>query len=530
MDVAEGLHLELFQGYDTFTGEAKSMAITGTPGQPGAGVVQSFARVCTSLTELHDSREVDASVSASYGAFAVDAKAKYLHTLDVTTNSVTVVIYARKTTSKSPGGAFQLPDDVVEKLKSADDISDFVEQHGDSFVSEVTSGSEYIATYTFHSQTKDEQTQVEASLGFKYGGGSTSIDASISTKISNALKTTNVEYSINQIAFGLSSVEYPTQEPDKMIDFANKFSTLPVDAPTTVSFKLEPYENHLPASVRRLFNPVRLNRQAFVGTAGLPGSGWAGMLAQLEELNNECDQLARVYSSYGGYKDDLFESRRAQAQADRASLLKMLEDVDYDPLTVPTFTIPASLGFGTPTATYTVVPQAPLFGGDGGGPFQDATTQDIGRLIRLTQVQVYHGVWVDRLIPTYTAAQQTEPVSVAHGGGSGSGTLVLALDDDEYIVAMEASKNGNGLGRTQVGWLKLVTSKGKTLVTDPNFTPQPSPNYASWSSEGQPGQVIIGFAGRSGDALDAIQPLVLRLSPANWAPNELRSRAVAAAI
>jgi hypothetical protein len=529
MDVMEGLHLELFQGYDTFTGTGKSTAISGTPGQPGNGIVQSFARVCTSLSELHDSLEVDASVSASYGAFAADAKASYLHTLDVTTNSVTVVIYARKTTTNGPSGPFQLPDETVQKLKTADDIADFVAEHGDSFVSEVTSGSEYIATYTFHSQTKDEQTQVEASLGFKYGGGSTSIDASISTKISNALKTTNVEYSINQIAFGLSSVAYPPQEPDKMIDFANKFSTLSADAPTTVSFKLEPYENHLPVSVRRLFNPVRLNREAFVGTAGLPGSGWAGMLAQLEVLNNECDQLARIYRSYGGYKDDLFESRRAQAQADRVSLLKMLEDVDYDPLTLPTFTIPASLGYGTPTAAYTVVSEAPLLGGDGGNPFQDATTQDIGRLIRLTQVQVYHGVWIDRLIATYTASQQIEPRSVVHGAGNGSGTLVLALDDDECIVSMEGYKNGNGVGRTQVGWLKLVTSKGNTLVSDPNFTPQPDTNYASWSSQAHPGEVIIGFAGRSGDALDAIQPLVLRLSPADWAPNELRSAAAAAA-
>ena len=81
--------------------------------------------------------------------------------------------------------------------------------------------------------------------------------------------------------------------------------------------------------------------------------------------------------------------------------------------------------------------------------------------------------------------------------------------------------------------MRFKTSKGKTLSTDSNINPPVNvtvdTNYAAWDGRGIAGEVIIRFAGRGYDALDAIQPLVLRLSAATWKPNDLRAKALAAA-
>lgn len=505
--------MQLLQGYDTFSGNARSKAIKGTAGTPTEGTIQSIARVCTSLEELHTSLQIDASVSASYEAFSGDVKASYLHTLDITSNSVTVLIYACKTTTTGYTGSVTVDPDLTAQLKTEDDVADFVSHNGDSFVSEVTTGSEYIATYVFHSLTVEDKMKVEASLGFKYSGGPTSVDASISTKISNALKTVNVESTIRQHIFGVSTVAAPAGDPDTMIDFANKFSTLSVDAPTTVSFKVEPYEKNLPHAISTLFKPVKANRDSFNNTPA--AKGWGGMLGQLEQLNSQCKQVQQVYADYGDYQDSAFEARAAQVNKDWKDLLKLVSDVDDDPTTVPQFTIPVSLNpFSTPSINFSVRPLDPLLDGGGGTPFQDITNESIGRRVRLAKIEVYHGNWVDRLIATYADAVQHAMTPVIHGGGSGLGSQTLELNDDEYIVAMEGYKNGNGLGRWQVGGLKFTTSKGQNLATD-NYNPQHDNTWASWSTQNS-GGVIVGFAGRSGDALDSIQPMVLRFDPAKW--------------
>ena len=126
-----GIGIELFQGFDTFSGDMKNTVVSGTSGTP-AHEAESYYSVCTSLESVQRALKIDASVSGSYGAFSADAKAEYVHDLNLVTNSVVVVVYARNTVTTTMTDA-TLADGL--KLDSAAEVDEFVAENGDAFAS-----------------------------------------------------------------------------------------------------------------------------------------------------------------------------------------------------------------------------------------------------------------------------------------------------------------------------------------------------------------------------------------------------------
>src|SRR4051794_31112531 len=86
----------LFQGYDSITGSGKQSAVTGE-GKPSGADSTSYCSICKTATELAKSLQIDVSVSASYaGLGSMDSKTSFFSSLNVTTYSISIVIYARK--------------------------------------------------------------------------------------------------------------------------------------------------------------------------------------------------------------------------------------------------------------------------------------------------------------------------------------------------------------------------------------------------------------------------------------------------
>lgn len=257
--------MELFQGFDTFSGNTRNTVVTGTSssGTPEEG--EAHVRVCTDLEQLHKALQVDSSVSVSYGAFSADAKAKYMQELNLTTNSVVVVVYASKTTTKSFTNV-SLPKKVTDLLTDQARVRDFVHLNGDSYVREITTGSEYFATFTFMSETENEKTEIITSLSAKGGFGDVKAEASMATDLSTAVNSAKVRYDIDHKIIGVHGVVPPTPGPSEeaikdMIEFAIGFPALPADSAETVSFTLEPYEQLLPGSSVDYFSGVTQNRR-----------------------------------------------------------------------------------------------------------------------------------------------------------------------------------------------------------------------------------------------------------------------------
>jgi len=514
------MQLELFQGFDTFSGNPRNTVVTGTSGTPTRAAT-SYVMVCTDLEQLHTALQIDASVSASYGAFSADAKAKYVHDLDLTTNSVTVVVYACNNLTTGRTTALLPPDDVAH-LTDSTKVREFVLNKGDSFVSEITKGGEYFATFTFLSQTSDEKTTVEASLQLK-AGTPLSLDASVSTKLSSASSSAKVAYKLNQRLIGVSGVTPPAatspSDIDGMVKFAMAFPSLTVDAPETVSFKVDGYEQILPMSVD--FSGITQNRDAFLGTAATPG--WGQMIVQLRGVMNDGKAIKNLYDFYGGHQDSDLDSRLRRVQQDLSDLYDHARAVEKDPTTVLPVTPPESCQYGSPEPEWIVVSASDDdFLAWGGAPFQDVSRDQIAQRTHLDAVEVWvgsengYGVW--RVRSTYSTRFPGNRFAEEHGGhGAASGgqeSGVLTLADNEFITSMEGWA-GSYFRYPILGGLILHTSAGQRWTT----AHPPTEGVQVWPDPANPrkdNQTVIGFTGASGDCVNGLRPLAVQFRPVNW--------------
>ncbi len=304
----------------------------------GGGTESVFhAYVCSSMEELQTSMEIDASVKASYSVFSADAKSKYLHSLNLTTNSVTVLIraYHKSTSVSSTNPDFS---DEALKLLNSGGVGNFVKKYGDSWVSQITKGGEFIATFTFFSKSKEEKQKVEASLDVK--GSYSGVDAAVSlaTKISNALKTTNVRFSIDRTLIGYtdqnvpdySDKDYKSKNAEEytnaLIQFGNSLATKIPDDPQTLSYSISPYEDLLPTEIN--FSNVHQNRIKFNGYPGR--QGWASMYAELLVLQNLCKEFREIYRFYGDYQDSLLNDKFEQIGNDIDYLYECIDKISFN--------------------------------------------------------------------------------------------------------------------------------------------------------------------------------------------------------
>lgn len=539
----EPLQLVLFQGFDTFSGNPRNTVVRGTSGTP-SNASTSYVSVCTTTDQLLTALQIGASVSGSYKAFTADAKSQYVHDLNLTTNSVVVVVYASNTLTTGMTNA-ALPGNL--KLTNSTEVSEFARANGDCFVSQVSKGGEYFATFTFMSQTAEEKTAVEASLGLT---AESSLDASVSAKLTTTASSTNVQFVMNQSLTGVRGVAPPAatspSDIDSMVNFAIGFPALTMNSPALVSFAVEPYEQILGPSVP--FNGVTKNRTAFLGNPA--DMGWGQMIVQLQGVMNDCNAIKSLYAYYADHQDSDFESRSSQVQQDLKELYAYATSVDEDPATDRSGKVPAtkSISYGIPEAQYAVlVPVSQNFlhgevSQDEGSFSQDVTDDQISQLWHLDEVSVWVVTDPDKtvggeevvtqLVLTYSPRypQQTT-VTVTHGvlqatvtGTQGTHVpeevFQLTLGDNEFITTMagwlNASVNVNPVGPPSqtsfLGGLVFTTSAGQTARSSDGTSTE------SWSA-GTSGEILIGFASYtvSGSFMVGIQPVVLRFQGVHWA-------------
>jgi hypothetical protein len=511
-----GIGMELFQGFDTFGGKIKNTVVTGTSGTP-AHAAESYYTVCTDLESVQKALKIDASVSGSYGAFSADAKAEYVHDLSLVTNSVVVVVYASNTTTTTMTNA-ELPEGT--KLTNTAEVNKFVHKNGDCFASQITKGGEYYATFTFYSQTTDEKTAVQASLNLGVKG---SLDASVSTQLSEAMSSAKVEYSMKSRLVGISGESGPSatgpSDVADIVNYAKDFKGKTMNSPETISFEVRNYEELLDPSVP--FDGVTHNRQAFAGTAAEPG--WGRVIARLTEVLNDCTAIKGLYDFYGGYKDKDLDSRANQVQTDLKGLFDLADKVRNNPTEVQPFTPPESYQWGIPEPEWILTSASDKnFLKWGAINYQDVSHDQIGQRVHLKQVQAWvgsengYGVW--RVRTTYSTQFPPGDFAIQRGGygagGGGSERLPLNLGDNEFVSSM-AGWQGRYFSLAIVGALILKTSAGQTWQTDD----APTSGVQTWPDQGQPAkenQTVIGFVGSSGDVIDAIQPLAVEFRPVNW--------------
>ncbi|MFY0541974.1 hypothetical protein [Nannocystis pusilla] len=161
------------------------------------------------------------------------------------------------------------------------------------------------------------------------------------------MQSVNVNVSFDQQVAGIANPSLPT--PDKMIEYAIGFPSIPVTAPVVLGYQYEGYE-HL-AEITTSFEPIAKNRRYFIGDKAV--GGLTAKEAQVEALDNQLLWLQDTYRFYGGYSDSRVDQVKAKSGQELSAIRSQKSAYAQDP--IQSFTEPPlpSLNEGTPELSLT---------------------------------------------------------------------------------------------------------------------------------------------------------------------------------
>jgi hypothetical protein len=485
----------VMQGFDTFSASGRATAIAGDTNVIGAHDRCDYT-VCTSTETLTNALNISASVSAEFGFGGFDAKSEFVRKLETTSTSVVVAIYASVVSGTTVVTNPRLAAGITPP--DAAGLNAFFQAYGDSYLSAITHGGEYIATYTFYSQTRAEQQSIVASLQAHGVTTSGTVSAGVTTAISQVASSETVRVSFSQQLFGFSGVPLPAQ--DQIVPFALGLSGRTPNTPTVVKYDTEGYE-HAPGMNADVWRPVIETRDLFASHE--KGSGIAAAVDALEAMLSQTTWLRGVYGAYGYTLDAQLKTRAADIDKDASTLKAFIRTMQKDP--TKSYTRPAlpSLAYGLPVLNVTTPAVAFQWGGDGGDAWWDVSMQTILDSAPLRQVAMEGVAYLDRITCTYGNA-----TTIGHGGNGGKPVQPLVLEPGELISAL------GGRSWAYVDQLSITTTRGQQRACgggggDPRSWMLPPPSGAQYT-------VVVGFAGRAARYVDAIGAMTSTFSPATW--------------
>lgn len=482
----------LFQGYNSVLGSGLSTAVTGESVTGGASS-EVRCSVCVTTTELANSLQIDQSLSVGFGPLGgIDQKLSFMNSLNVTTYSVSVTVYSRHVKGTRSMTDVRLKDGVKAPTTTAE-VNDFVRFYGDCFLSDVVEGGEYMAVYTFYSETREEQTKVVSSLHASGVFDGITVGGSLQVALNNYLRTSTTRYSFQQKVSGIMNPTLP--DPADFVSYAVKFPSIPLDAPVVIGIAATGYET-VPG-IGAVFQPVAENRLYFTGDS--VNGGLTAKLTRINEIDNQMTWIAETYRFYGGYTDKKLVDNQVVAKADLKAIdAQMTQFSKEATATFPPLAL-KSLDNGSPTLSY-AVGTSPMWGGGGGGPFDDVDlTTYIHNHNRIQTVRMRTGSRVDQLSVTYNDGTRT------HGGGGGSERETLQLLDGQFVIRL------NGRSGARVDQLHVT-------ITDNRSTGGGGDGGGAFDWDVPPGAFVLGFRGRSGAELDAVGVTYAHFNPASWIP------------
>lgn len=485
---------QLFQGYESVNGLSLSTATEGKTTTEGATSKVNYS-VCLDSTSLSQALEIDQSLSVGFGVFGGgDEKMKFFKSLNVTTYSVTILVFAQHTIGTDSIVDVALKPGITAPT-TPQQMQTFFRGYGDAYTSSITRGGEYYAAYTFYCQTQEEQSSLVVDMKAKGIFDVVTINAGFQSKLNNFISSTQVNVSFNQSVSGISNPKLP--DSDHIIEYALAFPSLNLDAPAIVGFQTTGYE-HVPGFGS--FQPVAANRAYFVGN-GTNDCGLTAKLVDIVELQDQIAWIKSIYDFYGGYNDSQLNTVSTQAAANRDAISKQMQAYQDNP--TQTFTPPAlpCLQYGSPSLTYTVG-TSPMWGGDGGSSFDDVDINGwLQNKTAVTAVQLRTGARVDKLIVTYQNVRGKW--TTGHGGGGGSEGNTLTLLGGQFICQLK------GRCGARVDQLNITLTDGRSVGGGGS-----GGGEFTWTVP--PGAFMLGFSGRCGAELDAVQGVFASFTAAKW--------------
>jgi hypothetical protein len=489
----------MLQGFDTFAGSARSTLLGGNIGQGNANKRCDYT-VCSSLETIKDALNISGSIADNFGEGSVDAKTQFVQKLNLTTYSMAIVVYTNLITQSSACN-----DVVLTGKKPPTDLNEFFQAYGDSYVSELVLGAEYMCVYVFYCQSEDDQLKVSAAINAKGITDAGQLSGDLQTTFQDINSSVSVRQDSQQLITGYTKLPLP--DAAGVIQFALDFgSGSAPDTPGVISYGTTGYE-HVTGVTD--FTPISTNRALYLGGDDQPGL--SGNLETLNLLQNQINWIEQVYQTYTYTGDADLPGKATQVKDDIINLSNLLTQIENDPTKTYQPGSYPSLEFGNPLLNFTLS-QPQTWGGTGGlQPFQDITPASIISQTTLKNLVIRGGGWINDLVCTYSTPGSNNPILAVDHGQPNGGSLSVPLNfqDYEFITSIQ------GTYGSYVNQLNITTNKMQNLT----FPPNPSEANNSIDFAVPAGSILVGFQGHCGSYLDQLQPILCTFSPATWLTN-----------
>jgi len=482
---------KLFAGYDSISGEIRNTALTGQTRRGGATSTVNIS-VCEGVKALSDALHINQSLSIDFaGVVKIDQKLEFVKSQKATSESVSIVVYARHVT-----GTISVDDPELKIDLSGKTTAKFVAGYGDSYIDTIEEGGEYYGVYTFYTETREQQEKLKLALDASGAFSKVTPELKIDVDVEKVAKSTNTAWKFDQQVTGIANPQLPKREA--MIAYAIDFSRLTLDAPSVIKFTTDKYENVPEFDLD--FDQIRDNRDYFTGSVA--DEGLAAPFRRILALRNKVEWLQAIYRCYGYTGDTGLAEFSRQLETDRKALATQLLQYARNP--VQKFELPKlpSLDQGTPMLRFTKG-VGEYWGGGEGSPFDyGSVEQALRSQRRLVRVQLRGSARVDRVAFQYQDVRGVGPNEV-HGGDGGAEQNPLTLDSNEFVRTVRVR---SGL---RVDNLVFVTTREAQTGVGGS-------GGVAHSFDAPPGTVILGFSGRNDSELVGLQVVWAKLEAAEF--------------
>lgn len=487
----------LFQGYDSVNGFGVSTAVEGTSVDRGAPSTVK-CHVTEDIESLYKALEINQSASVSFGPVdSLSEKAKFVKSLNLTTHCINIVVYARHIQKKEVATDPKLKGG-IEPPTDDNSLCNFFRGYGDSFVSSLTTGAEYYAVYTFYSRSKEQKTSVSAELKGKGVFDGVTVETELQSKLDAVSKSTQTNMSFSQNVSGIADPKLPT--PNKLVEYAIGFTSIPVDMPCVITFDSTGYE-HVPQVEN--FQPIAKNRRYFIGDSQV--SGLTADLVKLCELRTQIKWLQEIYRFYNNFTDPEVNKALGDVQSDIGKIDQQMKTYLDNPIAHFEHLSLPSLELGMPQLKYKIG-ESPKVGQDGPEVFDDVNINTyLQSKTRIKNLQLRTGGYVNILIVTYQS-EGKDPDKKTHGTET-KGTHfsdLLELLDWQFVTQI------SGYSGDFVDKLKITISDGRSIEGGGDQ----SDNAFRWDCPDD--DIVLGFKGQCGGYINQIQAVYAILQPAKW--------------
>lgn len=497
--------MDLFAGCDSFTGERRDPAVKGTAGPPRDSRVVYHATVCRSSDEVRLALSLSSKESATLpGLGSADIKQRYVGEMKMTSTSVAMVVYVGVIIGVTSFHDVQLlPDAGVPATEEA--VGRFIQVHGDSWVSSVSLGSEYWATYMFETASLEQQSELAAELavgGEVYG---VDIEKDVRAKVTAVIQKSRARLDFKQMATGYAGTLPSTRE--EAFKFASEFPGKEHPAPTVVECELQGYEHVPHCDFHGLWKPVSRSRELFL-RHDRPMQSIIPQLGAIRELVNQGDLLNDIYRTYGYAGDHRLDEVMKQARNDLEALEATAEGVAREPWKEWRVPSTQSLGAGIPQLNVTLQ-RSFRYGGEGGDEHPGPDLSYVQQRKRFAGLTAHTNGIVTMLDLVWRDPEQREYHD--QYGTDGGDSHSISLAKDEYVTSVRL-RTGDMLDQ-----VSITTSHGQAL----EFGGGGGSSHGPMAFH-EGGCSFLGFYGRAGWRVDGLGTVGAAFSPATWAERKVR--------